>query len=419
MTYILPPHPSLEHLKKQAKELLRAHAHGRADVCDVLCRLHRFTDATVADMLGADVSLTEVQFALALAYGFSSWTALKVHVEGIQGHDHLLHIHCGDSSADSLRKSAVGGKVITWYDPLVEGPTPAGVSPEDWLRLRARNLLSFFETEAQAAQALQGMDAHLFAYRDFAETVLWFDACLFDQLILIRQLDWFAQQNMDGKRLSLICIGAFAGHSRFHGLGELKPEELASLLDTRQVVSSAEIALATRAWAAYRAPDPLLIERLLSGDTAALPFLGPALVRHLERFPSSRNGLSRLESEALTAIAAGHLSLWGIMKAASELEYPAFFGDSYLFAVLESLTEGPRPLLTEHGLASYRHLQRSQWPIDKSTYGLTKDGIAVMEGSADWIALRGGIDRWLGGVHLQGPESPWRWDEEGRRLVRG
>src|SRR5205814_9828925 len=26
-----------------------------------------------------------------------------------------------------------------------------------------------------------------------------------------------------------------------------------------------------------------------------------------------------------------------------------------------------------------------------------------------------GIDRWLGGVHLQGAEARWRWDEKNRR----
>jgi hypothetical protein len=29
-----------------------------------------------------------------------------------------------------------------------------------------------------------------------------------------------------------------------------------------------------------------------------------------------------------------------------------------------------------------------------------------------------GIDRWIGGVHLQGQETDWRWDEENGRLLR-
>jgi hypothetical protein len=40
----------------------------------------------------------------------------------------------------------------------------------------------------------------------------------------------------------------------------------------------------------------------------------------------------------------------------------------------------------------------------------------MVAGRADWIAVRG-IDRWLGGVHLQGHHTPWRRDERRGRLV--
>lgn len=417
MTRSLPPHPNLEHLKKQARALLRAHARGQQDVCAVLRHLKRFIDVSAEDILTADVTLTEVQFALAMEYGFSSWTALKAHVEGQKRYDHLLHVHCGDSSAESLRKSGIGGKVVAWYDPLIEGPTPVDVSPSEWMRLRAQNLLSFFQTEEDAARAIISMDERLCEYRDFDEVVLWFDACLFDQVILIRQLDWFAHEDLTNKRLSLICIGEFPGHPNFNGLGELHPLELASLLEMRHEVTAAETQLAIHAWAAYRAPDPLAIERLLSRPTSALPYLKSALSRHLERFPACRNGLSRLEQEALAAIATGHQSLWAIMCAASEQEHPAFFGDTYLFSLLESLASGPRPLLIEHGLAPFRHQHQREWPLNKAIYSLTDDGVAVLNGQADWIALHGGIDRWLGGVHLLGVDSAWRWDEDQRVLV--
>jgi hypothetical protein len=40
----------------------------------------------------------------------------------------------------------------------------------------------------------------------------------------------------------------------------------------------------------------------------------------------------------------------------------------------------------------------------------------VLAGQAD--RARGGIDRWLGGVHLRGDDAEWRWDGQGRRVVR-
>jgi hypothetical protein len=39
----------------------------------------------------------------------------------------------------------------------------------------------------------------------------------------------------------------------------------------------------------------------------------------------------------------------------------------------------------------------------------------VIRGAADRVRVNG-IDRWFGGVHLQGHDAPWRWD--GTTLVR-
>ena len=38
---------------------------------------------------------------------------------------------------------------------------------------------------------------------------------------------------------------------------------------------------------------------------------------------------------------------------------------------------------------------------------LTDVGRKLLDGQADWVRLNG-IDRWLGGVHLQGAEAAWR-----------
>ena len=329
----------------------------------------------------------------------------------------MLHIHCCDSSADSLRASGIAGKIITWYDPLLEGATPEGVSSREWLRLRAANLQSFFPDETAATQAIVEMEQRLQQYIDFSEVVLWFDACLFDQLILIRQLDWFAHTDFPPQCLSLICIGEFPGHAIFHGLSELSSSELASLLITRHQVTAAETTLACKAWAAYRAPSPAAIEKILGENTDALPYLRSALLQHLARFPSTVNGLNRLEQAALTAISTGHQSLWEIMQFASKEIVPAYFGDSYLFSLLEYLCSGARPLLRESGLAEFRQQARYRWPIAQAKYALTDAGEAILQGNADWILLHEGIDHWLGGVHLQGSDSLWRWDEKAGKIV--
>jgi len=79
----LPDKPSLEHLKKQAKDLHKAHKAGDHAACETLRRLNRFAEVADEEILAADVPLREVQFALAMDYGFRSWEHLKAYVEAI------------------------------------------------------------------------------------------------------------------------------------------------------------------------------------------------------------------------------------------------------------------------------------------------------------------------------------------------
>jgi len=82
MSPVLPLHPHLDHLKKQAKALLKAQCAGDALACEPLRQLHRFADVGDAEILAASVQLHEVQFALALDYGFPSWERLQAFVGG-------------------------------------------------------------------------------------------------------------------------------------------------------------------------------------------------------------------------------------------------------------------------------------------------------------------------------------------------
>jgi hypothetical protein len=77
MVRFLSPEPNLDHLKNEAKALQKAHRRRDPEVCTVLRHVRRFRDASDEEILSADVPLTEVQFALALEYGFGSWPELR------------------------------------------------------------------------------------------------------------------------------------------------------------------------------------------------------------------------------------------------------------------------------------------------------------------------------------------------------
>jgi hypothetical protein len=82
MPKTLPSNPSLENLRKQAKTILKSHASGEASVCETLRLMPRFAGKLDAEILKTEVSLQEVQHALALDYGYKDWKALADWVAG-------------------------------------------------------------------------------------------------------------------------------------------------------------------------------------------------------------------------------------------------------------------------------------------------------------------------------------------------
>lgn len=76
MYRVLPEHPSLEALQKQARELQRAAADGDESCRDSLRQLNEFRHPS-GEILPAKVKLTQAQFALALDYGFRNWQDLR------------------------------------------------------------------------------------------------------------------------------------------------------------------------------------------------------------------------------------------------------------------------------------------------------------------------------------------------------
>ena len=77
----LPATPSLEHLKSQAKQLLKAHKEGTLDTFQrIRSFFPKLSDVTDAEIQSATFSLQDAQLVIAREYGFASWTRLKEEV---------------------------------------------------------------------------------------------------------------------------------------------------------------------------------------------------------------------------------------------------------------------------------------------------------------------------------------------------
>ncbi|MCA1597293.1 MAG: ankyrin repeat domain-containing protein, partial [Chloroflexi bacterium] len=79
MSHSLPAAPSLEHLRNQAKALLKA---ARAHDPAALARLEAQSPGSAS---GGKISLAAAQFVIARDYGFPSWSRLKTYVESVSG----------------------------------------------------------------------------------------------------------------------------------------------------------------------------------------------------------------------------------------------------------------------------------------------------------------------------------------------
>jgi hypothetical protein len=323
----------------------------------------------------------------------------------------MLHIHNGGSTAGTMREAGFPGEHFAFIEALATGPTPQGLSKEDWDATRAKYLAEDSEpSEIAIKRDLAMNDITLANAGKHEEIILWFEHDLFCQINLVYLLDRFARQGSGRARLSLICIGEFPGVPNFRGLGQLTAQQMASLFDTRHAVTEAELNLAQKAWAAFCSPDPKQLERLLAEDTSAMPFLRSAIEQHLARFPSVKNGLGRAENRLLGFVSNG-VTRFSPLCLAFFNDQPAYgLGDSQIWRDLKRMADSSRPLIR---IDCYDGSANSRL---RSSFALTEIGSRVLADEEDFVELNG-IDQWLGGVHLR-INNLWRWDDQRRALIR-
>ena len=323
----------------------------------------------------------------------------------------MFHIHNGDCSAEIAKRSSIPGEHFAWREAVVEGPAPANRDAAEWRKLRAQYLAEAYGLDHDVEKELAAQDEQLKRAGERDEVVLWFEHDLFCQVNLIYLLDWFSRE-LPGAKLSLVCINKFPGKQNFRGLGELNPEELASLFPKRQTVVPRRFAAASAAWQAYCSRDPTDIQSLVETDIDALPFLPAALRVHLRRFPSTRNGLGRIENCALEIIGSGTASFGEVFRKFQDVEPIYGTGDAQFWIALRRLIDVSQPLLSLTNATITTDVDPS------AQFEITELGKSVLAGEGDFVSING-INQWLGGVYLEDDRALWRWDEETEKLVYG
>jgi hypothetical protein len=309
----------------------------------------------------------------------------------------------GDHAAHALAAHFPDADILIWRDVLVEGPVPGGIDDEALAEIRARHIeQAFGMNDVRADFTRRNAALARIAPQDDIE--LWFETDLHDQLQIIELLPRFAATAFAAPPVLMLCPPPLSGH-----IGEAGRSARSLTPDDYQAAADL--------WPAFRAGTP---DRLhaIAFEVGALPEARVALQRLLEEYPSPRDGLGRIERNALLAIRDGAITPGLAFRHYQQTEALPFLGDLGFYYRLEQLAHGPAPLvsgLPQGGIAAAARSNRTVEYID-TPIELTGAGNSVLDGNANQIALNG-IDRWIGGVHLT-PDNYWRYDPATKALVR-
>lgn len=278
-----------------------------------------------------------------------------------------LHITSGDIAGGHLAKSGIEGEVFVWHDILYDGPRKPGWPDDDALAERARFLEEFTGGGLERAHVLGVLKTQYGKIEGaalYGRVVLWFDACLFDQSMLVHVLTCL---NIRGVRnVDLICAGSYPGIEPFHGLGQLRPDQFASLQGTLHPVTDEEFSFAAVADKAFSDQDEGLLSDLSKMTSAPLPFVPAAAARWLEEKPGPVTGLGKLETLAIAAVRSGRETPGDIFRFVAAADTPPqFWNDTTLWAKINGLSLRVPPLVRIEGPSARLPQWESKTPLSE------------------------------------------------------
>ncbi|MGD1908725.1 MAG: DUF1835 domain-containing protein [Leptolyngbyaceae cyanobacterium] len=408
---------NLAQQRKRAKALLKRYQNAEAEA---LQRFQKHHPQTKKQQAAFRPRLSDAQWVIAREQGLPSWPKLKAHIErmalerqeiaagnpvALDADIPTLHLRCGSDIQQRLKTAGFVGDFLAFVDPYCQGPVPSDADFSAFLAQRSAFIARAYGIAPHDAhQRLIREYDRLHNSASYPRVVLWFEHDAYDQLTLAHVLHHYGQTQAP-QSLELICIQQFPGIERFVGLGQLSPESLRLLWETRQSITPAQLRLGQRVWQALTTPSPTALVNLVQTGTPAIPTMAPALRRHLQELPWLEDGLGlteRLTLEILADLApltAGRV----FGELTGHREPLPYLGDTMYWRVLQELSQGPHPLMTAvadpENPAWYRRSLR-----------LTPLGRAILNRQAHRL-VAGAIDRWVGGIQLRSGAPIWCWDE--------
>lgn len=248
-----------------------------------------------------------------------------------------LHITNGSNLTEYLKDLDFKGDFLTWHEILCEGPTTTRIDSKEFIKTRQAFLNTYYNIEIDEYD-LKNEIEKLEAIANYSEIVLWFEYDLFCHINAIAVISLLQQKRIT-QPLYFVCSGRIKGEKDLKGLGELSPEELLKHYKEKIKLEENDIEIATGVWEIYCGKDHNLLKPMIQ-KSSNFKYLNSCLKAHLERFPDSKNGLSRLEFHILKTVQKQTIKskhhLLGCI-----LNYQGYygFGDIQIKRIIETLSE--------------------------------------------------------------------------------
>ncbi|MHC4874210.1 MAG: DUF1835 domain-containing protein [Planctomycetota bacterium] len=264
----------------------------------------------------------------------------------------ILHITSGDIVGGSLTKSGIPGEVFVWHDIMYEGPRNIGWPTGETLLARA----AFIEEttgggldQSLVIETFRAQYQKLKEVSNFDSVILWFDACLFDQSMLVHILSCLHHLEFI-ENINLICIDNYPGIDPYNGVGQLSPEQLKDSFGREVKVTDKQFCFAVSVDKAFALQDKEVFIKLSEMTDAPVQWIPAAVKRWLQELPDPETGLGRLESLALVAVSAGNETPAEIFKYTANADTkPQYWGDTTLWQKINNLAGCTPPLVVIDG----------------------------------------------------------------------
>lgn len=208
----------------------------------------------------------------------------------------------------------------------------------------------------------------------FDSIELWIEPQTNDQLVLVWLLDLLRPYKEITTKLSLVHTDDVVAGYRAESLAKWK-------LPVFKVTDN-HLALASRAWNAWRAPTPQSCFDLLMKDLTILPRLRSALIAMLEELPDVSTGLGASEMAMLGSIEDGCTDPQVARMAA---RHHVVFDEAEAGELLDDLAQCLAPLIFGLGEAPFEKDEVARYHrYKKSQVALTELGRAVVDGEDDF-----------------------------------